>query len=222
MRCTSNEIVQFFIKGYYAFKNCNITELNHSCLSIREGLVIKNTAVLYRTNQATEIIIPDGVTSIGDSTFEYCSSLESVTIPDGVTSIGDGAFFDCSSLESVTIPDSVTSIGGWAFFDCSSLESVTIPDGITAIGELAFAGCSSLESVTIPDSVTSIGKWAFMDCESLKSINFKGTMKQWQNFHCIPAGLPSFTVYCSDGEIKVESDSASSAKDFDDDDFSFE
>ena len=38
-----------------------------------------------------------------------------VVIPDSVTSFGDSAFWDCGSLTSVTIPDSVTSIGAWAY-----------------------------------------------------------------------------------------------------------
>ena len=45
-------------------------------------------------------------------------------IPNGVTSIGNSAFKDCSRLTSVVIPDSVTSIGNWAFEDCSSLTSI--------------------------------------------------------------------------------------------------
>ena len=69
-------------------------------------------------------VIAEGVTSIGDSAFSYCTSLTSVTIPDSVTSIGEQAFYDCTSLTSVTIPDSVTSIGGWAFEDCTSLTDV--------------------------------------------------------------------------------------------------
>lgn len=35
-------------------------------------------------------------------------------IPDGVTSIGDGAFNGCKNLTSVIIPDSVKSIGDYA------------------------------------------------------------------------------------------------------------
>ena len=40
----------------------------------------------------TNLVIPNSVTSIGSSAFEYCSGLTSVTIPDSVTNIGDRAF----------------------------------------------------------------------------------------------------------------------------------
>ncbi len=91
----------------------------------------------YRNNIKT-VIIQDGVTSIVDEAFPWCSSLTSITIPDSVTIIGDYAFEDCTSLESIIIPDSVTSIGDYAFDRCSSLISVTIPDSVTSIGDYAF------------------------------------------------------------------------------------
>ena len=121
-------------------------------------------------NVIKQVIIDDGVTTIGYSAFSGCSSLTSVTIPNSVTEIGVGAFSGCSSLTSVTIPSSVTTIWHSAFYGCSSLTSVTIPNSVTTIGEEAFRDCSSLTSITIPNSVTTIGVEAFSGCKNIKQI----------------------------------------------------
>ena len=121
-----------------------------------------------------QIIIEDGVTSIGKHAFQAFFNLASVTIPDSVTSIGDWAFSDCETLTNVTIPDSVTSIGESAFSDCSDIKTVSIGNGVTSIGLNAFRRCSSLESVTIPASMTSFGNYVFYDCSSLESVIFAG------------------------------------------------
>ncbi|MBE5747485.1 MAG: leucine-rich repeat domain-containing protein [Clostridiales bacterium] len=76
--------------------------------------------------------------------FYGCSSLTEIVIPEGVTSIGDGAFRGCTSLTSVVIPERVTSIGGYAFYGCSSLTEIVIPEGVTNIGDYAVYGCTNL------------------------------------------------------------------------------
>ena len=99
----------------------------------------------------------------------YKNVIKQVIIDDGVTTIGDGAFAN-TSLTSITIPNSVTTIGSSAFYDCSSLASITIPNSVRTIGGLAFSYCSSLASITIPNSVTRIWHSAFYGCKNIKQI----------------------------------------------------
>ena len=79
--------------------------------------------------------------------------LSNIVIPNGVTSIEGYAFYNCDSLKSITIPDSVTFIGERAFDGCSSLKSITIPDSVTLIGYNAFYNCSSLTSIAFEGTV---------------------------------------------------------------------
>ena len=118
-----------------------------------------------------KVIIEDGVTSIGDYAFAYCSGLTSITMPNSVTAIGDHAFAGCEGLTSITIPNRLTTISAYAFAYCSGLTSITIPNSVTAINDHAFAYCDGLTSITIPNSVTTIGAYAFADCSGLSSVS---------------------------------------------------
>ena len=130
----------------------------------------ENGVLVKYVGPGGDVVIPDGVTSIGEGVFYHCSSLTSVIIPDGVTSIGACAFYVCDKLTSVAIPNSVTRIGDEAFAWCNNLTNVTIPDSVTSIGDEAFVYCWSLTNVTIPDSVTGIGAAAFEGCSGLTSV----------------------------------------------------
>ena len=121
-------------------------------------------------DQITEVVLAEGVTSIGDRAFSYCSSLNRITIPEGVTRIGEYAFTVCGSLSTLEIPNSVTYIGKNAFWMCSGLNSVALSENLTCINERTFAYCTGLNGIVIPDSVTSIGNYAFESCTTLNSL----------------------------------------------------
>ena len=117
------------------------------------------------------VVIEDGITSIGDHAFDSCINLRSITLPDSITSIGMWAFYNCWNVSSIIIPDGVTSIEDFTFNSCISLTSITIPNSVTNIKSSAFHNCADLTSITIPDSVTSIGYAAFSNCDSLQTIS---------------------------------------------------
>ena len=137
---------------------------------IGDGVTSIGDCAFWGCCSLTSIEISDGVTSIGMSVFDSCSSLTSIEIPVGVTRLKDFVFYGCSSLTSITIPEGLTSIDGGAFQNCSSLTSIAIPAGVTSIGSSAFESCSSLTSIAILAGVTSIGESAFKDCSNLNTI----------------------------------------------------
>lgn len=111
--------------------------------------------------------------TVGNNAFSG-TPITSVMIPRGVTGLGQTCFADCSGLTSVTLPNTLISIGNACFAGVqsgSSLTTITLPDSLTSIGWQAFRGCTSLSSITIPSAVTSIGSNCFSG-SSVSSITF--------------------------------------------------
>ena len=117
-----------------------------------------------------KVIIEDGVTSVGDYSFDKCTSLEEISISSSVTSIGIRALALCDNLEEINIPSSVTNIKSHAFWMSANLKQVNIPPHITSIANGTLLGCEDLEKIVIPIGVTSIGNGAFAGCARLKEI----------------------------------------------------
>lgn len=109
-------------------------------------------SISYSGKLVSDIVIEEGITSIGKRNFNYCQSAESVVIPSTVKKIGNEAFRWCTSLKSVDIPEGVESIGDEAFAACLALESVKIPASVTSIGEGVFLQCFSLPNITVDEN----------------------------------------------------------------------
>ncbi len=133
-------------------------------------------------NCAGALVIPDGVTSIGNDAFIYAQGLTSINIPSGVTSIGDFAFYGTTGLSALSIPASVTSIGIYAISE-TAVAIITVdsanPNYASQAGVLfnkalttliAYPSGNTATSYVVPSSVTTIENSSFYRSLFLKSI----------------------------------------------------
>lgn len=148
----------------------SLTNESLTNIEIDPDFEIVNGCLVKYNGNASDVVIPDSVTSIGNSAFNSNKKLTSVKIPNSITSIGGYAFHGCNKLKKVNIPNSVNLIRENTFSSCTSLISVVIPDGLISIGDCAFEDCSNLASIGIPNSVTTIGDLAFHNCNSLTRV----------------------------------------------------
>lgn len=158
-------------------------KIDENCVMTISGVgELKEHAVsgLEYSNAITEVIISEGVTSIGDSAFASCIGLKKVSIAESVTSIARDAFSGCFELADINLPKGLAQIDERTFFGCWKLVGIEIPDGVTSIKNRAFAFCKSLSSITIPNSVTNLGYEIFKGCESLSRVTLPCNLKNYE------------------------------------------
>ena len=134
----------------------------------------------------TNIVIDDGVTSIGSKAFIAYTNVTSVSIGKDVSEIGVGALsqlsacttFDVSKNSNFTTDDTGAlfdhSKKKLIAFPCgSSAATYEIPNTVTTISYGAFSRAAHLKTITIPakSSLSTIGYGAFAFTTALETVN---------------------------------------------------
>ena len=159
--------------------------------TIQDNVVVSSTS-----NCSGQVIIPAGVTAIGNSAFEDISGLTSVEFESGsiLETIGNYAFSN-TGITAMVVPNTVTSIGRGAFSFSYYMTSITLPPGITAIAPATFYGATVLSSITIPENVTTIGESAFQQASSLTTVSISRNVTTIEDFaFSYATSLNSITV----------------------------
>lgn len=148
----------------------------------------RNMAPWYAyADEIRRVILPDGITSIGNLAFYGCENLSVVNIPDTVLTIGELAFAGCSSLSMLDLGIRVSRIGNSAFYGCTSLHTVRLPYGLLHLGDQAFYRCESLLSVTIYKDLSTMGHSVFAYCKSLMTAEIEArltSLPEWTFYGC--------------------------------------
>jgi hypothetical protein len=157
-----------------------------------------------------------------------------ITFDRDITTISNSAFSGCTTLESITLPNSVTEIKSYAFYNCTGLKKVTLGSGLCSVGDYAFSGCpgelfvnsditgrwfnmakftkiifgdnvvhigtDAFNNLTIKDivwgkNIETIGKRAFNSCDQISNIIIPETVKSIEeNAFSYCAGLENLII----------------------------
>ncbi|WP_455637435.1 leucine-rich repeat protein [Parabacteroides sp.] len=112
------------------------------------------------------------LTVLPDAIFKDARTLRSLVLPEGLTAIGNEAFEGCVALVSQLFPASLLTIGDRAFagaFAGSEANRLDLSAAIAlrSIGKETFAGCNALTQLVLPANLTEIGEGAFRECYNL-------------------------------------------------------
>ncbi|MCD8208369.1 MAG: leucine-rich repeat protein [Bacteroidales bacterium] len=150
------------IFGGSSLKSVEIAEGSKSYSTSEDKLLIYNagkTEMIYCLAAATGVInLDSAVTEIADNAFANCTGITEVVLPDGIKTLGKQAFYCCTALTSINLPEGLIEIGDEAFANCTALTSVTLPKSLEKLGSYSgatlvsmnvFSGCTALASIAV-------------------------------------------------------------------------
>ena len=156
-------------------------------------------------SEITELVIPEGISQIGQYAFCNGKGFVSVTLPSSLTEIGDCAFLDCNNMQKVIIHD----VAAWCniykpsngnplfyakhlYLDDNLIVHLIIPEGVTTINSGSFYNCIDIVSVDFPNSLNAILGNAFEGCINLISVDLPDNISEIgypyfnENSECFP------------------------------------
>ena len=159
-----------------------------------EGFFIKDKVLLGAIvpKSATEVVVPEGIETIGPWAFPYepGSGKCVIILPKSVRRIEHDAFN--RTVRKVKLPKDLEYIGDRAFYEPAP-PSIAIPDKVKYIGEFAFADSYRINSIKLGKGVETVERGAFADdntpsvkkmsgpfaSEDEKALVFKGTLLRY-------------------------------------------
>ncbi len=179
---------EFVILGDYLYsaEQAVINRYDESLYPEHSGprILYGETNSKYTFDIPLEIIVPDGVRTIGENVFgRHEIYVTRLVLPESVTRIEQRAFEYCFSLADIQFSGTISYVAYDAFYGClwkvrqpyavlgtalvggSERQTLVIPEGVTYVADFCFKGVYTEDGesppVTCPASLRSIGDSAF-------------------------------------------------------------
>lgn len=154
-------------------------------------------AEIFKSAKFKNLVVKEGVTSLGNRSFIYHTTLENVSLPTTLTNIGAHAFNGCTNIVDLTLNTiGNCTIGDYAFYNIgdgsgtleihcnlpnsssgseifknAKFKNLIVAEGVTSIGNRSFINLTTLETVSLPSTITKLGDFSFHGCSSLGDVS---------------------------------------------------
>ena len=188
LRCLKMKYVKMTICLAFVFLFLlNIVSL-HASTEDYEYYSDDNGIVLTKyTGSDTEVIVPSEIAGKAivkiEGTFYDNKSIEKVVLPEGITIIGEQTFYGCTNLKSVILPKSTKIIDDYAFA-YSGIKEIILPANTHYINEGAFLGCSNLTAIeSHAEPITTDGKALFIGQRAFENSKIRAIKTKYTPFY---------------------------------------
>lgn len=142
-----------------------------------------------------KVVLPEGLTTIGDEAFYY-SFVEEINLPSTMKRVGKHAF-NYSHVKELIMPDDMTDFyGGSDQYNCFGhmywLKKLVLPKNLTRIPDYTFYNDYYITEAIMPEKLQTVGQYAFYKCYSMKTTLPEGlkTIQSYGFSDCDALRLP--------------------------------
>lgn len=164
--------------------NHSLTQVNFSGTALKEI-----PSYCFQNSSIQNLVIPNGVVSVGSNAFAYCGSLQSITFGSSFNGIipENGLFTNDNSLININVVNdnpNCISVSGVLFnknqdtilcYPPGRTGSYTIPNGVMSIGKYSFYQ-NDLSTITLQEGIINIDEYAFSDSTNLTAITIPSSV----------------------------------------------
>lgn len=150
-------------------------------MSNPSDFVIKNGVLMKYVGTDTDVIVPEGVTEIGENAFAKCSFVRSIRIPASVKKVNSHAFNTGGAVEEIVFTGDFCSFERFSFYGCQDLKALVLPErpSLGVYNPLLY--CDHLERIVLPDSMAwdlENHKTLFKECSVLWDIQISDQLAE--------------------------------------------
>lgn len=149
------------------------------------GSIFNGCKALERVDGINSIFqnIAESGGTVPNYLFNDCSALKTnIILYDGIASIGQYAFMNCRNIDSfknLVIPNSVLSIGKSSFLACTQIETVRLGAALNNNSSgFWFADCTNLREIYIPASLSGFSNDVVRNISKQCVFYYTGTEEQ--------------------------------------------